>query len=106
MLAGCLVAATAVLAATRFGSGAEPGSVDESAIHEMVEATDFDTVLRAWKAFEQMGLQRGPPDLERRFQATMMIVRLLWVVAGAGALLAAGGGALLLAGGTRAGPAP
>lgn len=104
MLAGCLVAATAALAATRFGSGSGPGSVDESAIHQMVEATDFGTVIRAWKAFEQMGLQRGPPDLERRFQATTTITRLLWVVAGAGALLAAGGGALLLAGGAKSGP--
>lgn len=104
VLAGGVVAATAALAAMRFDSGPGPRSVNEPAIREMVAATDLDTVLRAWKAFEQMGPQRGPPDLERRFQATTTIARLLWVVAAAGGLLAAIGGAVMLAAGSRAQP--
>lgn len=104
VLAGGLVAAAAALAAARFGSGPGPRSVDEAGIREMVAATDLGTVLGAWRAFEQMGPQRGPPDLERRFQATTTIARLLWAVAGAGGLVAAGGAAFILAGGSRPRP--
>jgi hypothetical protein len=101
MLAGGVVAVSAALAAARFGTAPGPQSVNERGIREMVAATDFETVLRAWKAFEQMGPQAGPPDWERRYQATTTIARLLWVVAGAGAVLATVGGALILAGGSR-----
>lgn len=101
MLAGGVVAVSAALAAARFGTAPGPQSVNERGIRDMVAATDFETVLRAWKAFEQMGPQAGPPDWERRYQATTTIARLLWVVAGAGAVLATVGGALILAGGSR-----
>jgi hypothetical protein len=102
VMAGCLVGATATFAALLFNARHGPGAVNETAIREQVAATDLGTVLGAWKAFEQIGLQSGPPRVERRFQATLTIARLLWVVAGAGAVVAAGGAAVILTGGSRA----
>lgn len=99
--AGSIVALLAGLAAALFGNVPTLSPVNESAIREMVRSTDLSTVLRVWQTFEQQGPQRGPPDQEKRLQAAKTVSRLLWLVTGAGALLAIGGGVAVLASGAR-----
>lgn len=109
ILAGGLVAALAGLAAwwmTASTPVAPP--INEAGIRAAVEASPLESVLAAWRSFDQFGLPPpelvGDPRIERRTQATSMLAGLLWGIAAVAGLIALGGVAALLAVGGKTAP--